>query len=223
MSKFNIRKKIIDISVGISPDTFVYPGDPETQVESVSSIDMDGYAVSRVSFGTHTGTHVDAPSHIFEEGLSIEKIPIEALVGEAIVLDLSFVNSEISSDDLKMALGKLVGEHKSDVQVLLIKTCVSLDVKENEDSLYTQRNLDASAGLWIMEHGFRTVGVDTLSVDSDASFDNHRLFLENGIIIVENLNFSEVNAGFYQFVCLPLKLYGCDGAPARAILFENGL
>ena len=216
-----MRRKIIDISAGVSPDTVVYPGDPEPIFESVSSIDQDGYAVSRVSLGTHTGTHVDAPSHILKEGLSIESIPIESFVGEAIVLDLSFAESEISCNDLVIAFEEFMEEYTSDVQVLLIKTRTSFDVDMKGPSLAVVRNLDSNAGIWILEHGFRTVGVDTLSVDVDASLDNHRTFLENGILIVENLDFSEVDAGFYQFVCLPLKLHNCDAAPARAILIEK--
>ncbi|MBN2111206.1 MAG: cyclase family protein [Methanosarcinaceae archaeon] len=216
-----MRRKVIDISTGISSDTVVYPGDPKPVLESVSSIERDGYAVTRVCFGTHTGTHVDAPSHILEDGSSIDEIPAGSFVGKAIVLDLSSAGSDISCDDLEMAFGKFRGGCTPDVQVLLIKTRTSPDAGIKGVSLPVERNLDADAGKWIMGQGFRTVGVDTLSVDVDPSLDNHRLFLRNGMVIVENLDLSGVDAGFYHFVCLPLKLYGCDAAPARAILLER--
>ncbi|MDW7731765.1 MAG: cyclase family protein [Methanolobus sp.] len=217
-----MHRKIIDISVGISPETIVYPGDPETVLESVSSIDRDGYAVSRVSFGTHTGTHVDAPSHIIEGGVSIDKIPIESFVGEALVLDLSHAGLEISSDDLAFAFEDSGGSGANDAQVLLIKTCTPVHMNADEGPLPAQKCLQSGAGSWIMENGFRTVGVDTLSVDLSSSLDNHRLFLENGVIIVENLDLTGVDAGLYHFICLPLKLEKCEAAPARVILIEKG-
>lgn len=217
-----MHKKIIDISVGISPDTIVYPGDPITVLESVSSIDRDGYSVSRVSFGTHTGTHVDAPSHIIEGGVSIDKIPIESFVGDALVIDLSHVETDISYDDLELAFARS-GKYGVDIaQVLLVKTSSSVHRSTAEGNLSGQKCLHSSAGLWIMEHGFRTVGVDTLSVDVSPSLDNHRLFLENGIVIVENLDFTGVDSGLYFFICLPLKLENCEASPARAIVVEKG-
>lgn len=217
-----MRRKIIDISVGISPDTMIYPGDPETVIESVSSIDVDGYAVSRVSFGTHTGTHVDAPSHIIEGGSSIDRIPIESFVGEAIVLDLSNAGTDISGDDLELAFEQSGGSGVNGAQVLLIKTCSSIHRNTGDNPLHAQKCLQSGAGSWIMEHGFRTVGVDTLSVDISPSLDNHRSFLEGGVIIVENLDLTEVDPGLYHFICLPLKLENCEASPSRVILVEKG-
>ncbi|TGC11361.1 cyclase family protein [Methanolobus halotolerans] len=217
-----MRRKIIDISVGISSDTCVYPGDPETLIESVYSIRGDGYAVSRVSFGTHTGTHVDAPSHIIDGGPNIDNIPIESFVDGALVLDLSFVSTDISLDDLVLAFAGFEGYDASDVRVLLIKTHEYAHEDPDETPFTAQRCLQSDAGSWIMEHGFRAVGVDTLSVDVSQSLNNHRLFLENGVIIVENLDLSGVEPGLYDFICLPLKLHGCEAAPARVVLVEKG-
>ncbi len=214
-----MHSKIIDITEGISPETPVYPGDPETVIESVASVDSDGYVVSRITFGTHTGTHVDAPAHIFEGGSNVEKIPIESLLGVALLLDLSLVSAGISAEDLDLALEKL-DINAGNSCILLIKTVSSCDF-EDRSSLENQKFLLSCAGSWIVDHGFRTVGVDTLSVDMAPSLENHRLFLENGINIVENLNLSETEPGLYSFICLPLKLHGCEAAPARAILLDK--
>jgi len=214
-----MHRKIIDITEGISPETPVYPGDPETIIESVASVDFDGYAVSRVTFGTHTGTHVDAPAHILEGGSGIEKVPLTSLMGPALVLDLSFVSMDISAANLNFALEK-VNNNADGICILLIKT-FSGDCGDIS-SPKTQRFLRPDAGSWIVDHGFGTVGVDTLSVDISPSLENHRLFLENGLNIVENLNLSEPEPGLYDFICLPLKLHGCEAAPARAILVEKG-
>lgn len=214
-----MHRKIIDITEGISPETPVYPGDPETVIESVASVDFEGYAVSRVTFGTHTGTHVDAPAHIFEGGSHVEKIPIESLMGLALLLDLSFVSADISAEDLDLALESFNGD-ADDACILLIRTGSSCD-SEDRSSPADPIFLGSDAGSWIVDHGFRTVGIDTLSVDIAPSLENHRLFLENGINIVENLNLCEAESGLYSFICLPLKLHGCEAAPARAILLDK--
>lgn len=206
--------------MGISSDTAVYPGDPQPLLEPVSSIEGDGYAVSRVSFGTHTGTHVDAPSHILEDGLSIDKIPLESLVGKAVVVDLTFVEADISSEELTSAFEHFEGSEVNGAQILLIKTRAP-NGNADKGSLPVQNCLQPDAGSWIIEHGFRTVGVDTLSVDASEDLVNHRLFLENGIIIVENLDLAVVDPGMYYFICLPLKLEGCDAAPARVVLADK--
>ncbi len=208
--------KAIDITTGISPDTPVYEGDPKPLIERVSSIKNDGFVVSRMSIGTHTGTHVDAPSHIFVDGKSVDELTPESFMGKAVLLDLSSGDGCIKEDELEKLFVQYANEE--DVSVLLIKT-------ENHSasckSPCSGRMLAATAGEWIMEHGFTVVGVDTLSVDSDPSLPNHNLFLRNGLSIVEYLHLSKVRAGLYFFICLPLKLIGCDGAPARAILMDK--
>lgn len=208
--------KIIDITTGISADTSVYEGDPIPLIEKVSSIEKDGFVVSRISIGTHTGTHVDAPSHVFENGINVDVIDPASFVGNAVLLDLSSGQGCITADELKKCYVEYADEYGIDV--LLIKTVA---FSESSGIVAYHRMLAATAGAWILEHGFRVVGVDTLSVDSESSLPNHRLFLRNGINIVEHLHLSEVASGIYFFVCLPLKLIGCDGAPARAILMEK--
>ncbi|WP_407355787.1 cyclase family protein [Methanolobus sp. WCC5] len=208
--------KLIDISTGISADTPVYEGDPAPLIEKVSSIGKDGFVVSRISIGTHTGTHVDAPAHIIAGGKCVDELDPLSFMGKAMLLDLSKGEGRITADELDEYYIK--NPDKEDVDILLLKT-------DNEPSphslLKSQRLLAASAGNWVLEHGFRLVGVDTLSVDADSSLPNHHLFLRNGLNIVELLNLSHVEAGTYIFICLPLKLIGCDASPARAILIQR--
>ncbi|SFM92705.1 cyclase family protein [Methanolobus profundi] len=210
-----MKGKIIDITTGISVDTPVYDGDPVPVVEKVSSIEEDGFAVSLISIGTHTGTHVDAPSHILKDGPSVDKIEPSSLMGEAIMLDLSSGEGPITSEELETNyLSFACGD---DIPVLLIRT---KRVSSSHIMTDQERFLTSSAGKWIMDHGFSVVGVDTLSVDSEPSLPNHSLFLKNEIHIVEYLHLSEVIEGLYYFICLPLKVIGCDGAPARVILIK---
>lgn len=213
---FKMSFKLIDITTGISPDTPVYEGDPKPLIERVTTIENDGFVVSRMIIGTHTGTHVDAPSHIFANGKSVDELAPESFMGKAVLLDLSSGDGRIREDELEKCFAQYTDE--DDLSVLLIKTKKDPDCCKSPDS---GRTLAATAGTWIMDHGFTVVGVDTLSVDSEPSLPNHKLFLRNGLNIVEYLHLSEVRAGIYFFICLPLKVIGCEAAPARAILMDK--
>ncbi len=207
--------RVIDITTGISEDTPVYEGDPKPLIERLSSIDSDGFVVSRISIGTHTGTHVDAPSHILEGGKSVNELDPGSFMGKAVLLNLSSGSGNITADDLEKEYSCF--EDEEDVKVILIKT------KNPSTTRYAPndgRRLAATAGIWIFEHGFCVVGVDTLSVDQENSFSNHALFLSNNVNIVEHLHLYKTVPGVYFFICLPLNLKGCDGAPARAVLME---
>ncbi|HJH30890.1 MAG TPA: cyclase family protein [Methanosarcinaceae archaeon] len=199
-----MHKKIIDISVGISPDMLIYPGDPKPQVETIFSIEKDGAKVSCISFGSHTGTHIDAPSHIFKDGITVDQVQLNGLVGKALLLDFSTNGELITGSNLKVASRRF--EHIPDITIILLKT---------GNFAY----LDKSGAHWITRNGFTTVGVDSMSVDVPSEMMVHEQLLGNGINIVECLDLHEANEGVYGFMCLPLKIIDCDGAPARAVLF----
>ena len=198
-----MNKKVIDISVGISPDMSIYPGDPKPQIDPISSIETDGAKVSRISFGSHTGTHIDAPAHIFKDGVTVDRIQLDGLVGKSLVLDLSTKEKAITENNLVAAYRQFA--HISGINVLLLK-------------IGSFAYLDGSAADWIIENGFTTVGIDGMSVDDPSQMVVHKKLLGNGINIVECLDLHNVDEGVYGFMCLPLKIIGCDGAPARAVL-----
>ncbi len=221
-----IPYRIIDISTSIDSNTRVYSGDPTTHIEKMSSVKKHGLMVSKITLGTHTGTHVDAPAHIFEKGKGIDTIDPGSFIGKAVVLDLSSQKGEITEHEIS-ANYKVYSDEK-DISVLLIKTFEGADYNNDcpgpgckDPSLC--RILTPAAGIFILEYGFKVIGVDTLSVDLEGNLQNHQLFLKNGVNIVEHLDLSTVGSGIYFFVCLPLKLIGADGAPARAILMDSVL
>jgi arylformamidase len=168
--------QIIDISIPVRSGMPVYPGDPEVRLERVS----DSPAISRLDFGVHTGTHVDAPVHFIEGGEGAEQLPLDVLVGPCEVVE-----------------GAGVAER------VLIKGAPKLD------RAGAQALVDADV---------RLVGVDQLSV---GDYDAHRVLLGAGVVVVEGLDLSAVEPGPYELVCLPLKLVGSDGGPARAILVRR--
>jgi len=226
-----IWKKIIDITLPISSSTMVFPGDPKPMIEKVSTLEEEGYTVSRLILGSHTGTHVDAPSHILENGPSVEKLELKNLIGTAIVLDFSLDAGELTAEILKTRLENtlLTGEEK----ILLLKTKNKtlqyrdnrgiqnggLQAKKRFEHIY----LGESGSKLIVEKKFVTIGIDNFSIDSlnSEKLPAHRILLSNQVNIVECLDLSLVEAGIYFFICFPLKIKDCDGAPARAVLLEE--
>lgn len=238
MKKISVHGKIIDITVPISPFTGTFPGDPVPVIEKVCTLEKEGCAVSRLSFGSHTGTHVDAPSHILENGLTVDKLELKSLMGTAIVFDFSSLSGELTADILENALRNI--EAPEDTSILLLKTGAFSQKqgsagevspssaepgsqgiasgKYEFDSLY----LDESGAAWIVEKGFRTIGIDAFSVDNlySETLPAHHILLSGNVNIVECLELGSVEAGTYFFLCLPLKIKNCDGAPARALLIS---
>jgi arylformamidase len=208
--------QIFDVSIPISPQMPVWPGDPPVQIERVASINKgDPANLTRLSLGAHTGTHVDAPYHFFEEGLKVDQLPLSTLIGSAYVLEVYPKERTITATDLA-SLGL-----PSTAQRLLIKTDNSY-LWEGE-LLQFERNfvhLGNDAARWIVKRGIKLIGVDYLSVDSFDAGDKvvHHTLLEAGVVIIEGLNLSHVAQGVYQLYCLPLKIVGSDGAPARVVL-----
>ena len=208
--------RIFDVSVPISPQMPVWPGDPPVQIERVTSINKgDPANLTRLSLGAHTGTHVDAPYHFFEKGLKVDQLPLRTLIGTAHVLEVYPKERTITAIDLA-SLGL-----PSTAQRLLIKTDNSY-LWEGE-LLQFERNfvhLGNDAARWIVKRGIKLIGVDYLSVDSFDAGDKvvHHTLLEAGVVIIEGLNLSHVAQGVYQLYCLPLKIVGSDGAPARVVL-----
>ncbi|HIH74882.1 MAG TPA: cyclase family protein [Methanosarcina sp.] len=232
------KGRILDITVPISPITPIFPGDPEPSIESVCTLEKDGCAVSRLTLGSHTGTHVDASSHILKDGPTIDNLNLENLMGWAVVLDFSLRNGVLTAS----ILDKVFNDFKIDesVSILLLKTkstseneirsktsdfqAIESD-KRNKTEEFPENSvyLDSGAADWIVRNGFKTVGIDSFSVDSFSSEDlpSHHILLLSNVNIVECLDLSSVEAGIYFFVCLPLKVEGCDGAPARALLISE--
>ncbi len=207
-----------DITVPISPQMPVWPGDPKVSLERLSSLSRgDRTNTSKLCLGTHTGTHIDPPYHLFENGYSVDKIPLEKLIGPAYVMEAHPQGRTIRATDLG-GMGLPAG-----VTRLLLKT-------ENsylwQGALGFERDfihLDKSAARWVVDRGIRLLGVDYLSVDAFGTPDMaaHRILLEAGVIIVEGLDLAQVTPGVYQLCCLPLRIAGGDGAPARAVLIKT--
>lgn len=193
----------------------VWPGDPAVVVERVADVQTEGdIRLSRLTCGTHTGTHVDAPLHVLPDGDAVDRLRLEALLGPAYVLYHPRA-VHITAYDLED------GSIPRDCRRLLLKTLNS------ERDLFSQGHLrtdyvalTADAARWLVERRLLLVGLDALSVDpyECADLTAHRILLASGIVIVEGLNLRYVLPGDYTLHCLPLRIEGADGAPARVVL-----
>jgi arylformamidase len=207
--------KIFDITIPISPEMPVWPGDPPVVLEQVTSMDAGAHDnVSRLACSVHTGTHVDAPHHFLNDHRTVESLLLDTLIGQAQLV-------QIPPEVKVVTAGVLANAGvPSGTQRLLLKTSNSQLWQAGEKAFFTGFvGVSADAADWLVAHNIKLVGIDYLSIAPyKQSVPTHRTLLEAGIIIVEGLDLSAVLPGAYQLYCLPLKLAGSDGAPARVIL-----
>jgi len=203
-----------DVTLTITHDMPVWPGDTPPILVRKGSIDKgDNANTSEVTLSVHTGTHVDAPDHFLNNGKTIEQISLDTLLGRAYVLHLPDVK-QITAAVLETA------DIPPRTRRLLFKTRNSeywaKGIKEFQTGF---TGLTEDAAQFLVDRNVRLVGVDYLSVAPyKQSRPTHRLLLEAGVVVLEGLDLSHVSQGRYTLTCLPLKLGGSDGAPARVIL-----
>jgi arylformamidase len=206
--------RVYDITVGLSPDTPVWPGDPKIEIVRARSIsDGANSNVSTLHCSVHAGTHVDAPIHFFDGSSTVDRLPLKILTGRAYVVSLP------KARVLDAATLESAGLPPRTRRVLF-KTRNSALWSRGETAFQQDFvGIDAGGAEWLVRRGVQLVGVDYLSIAPfGKSRDTHRILLAAGVICVEGLDLSDVSQGRYTLTCLPLKLIGSDGAPARAIL-----
>ncbi|MBN1305817.1 MAG: cyclase family protein [Anaerolineales bacterium] len=208
---------IFDITLPVSKRVPTWPGDPEILVQQIEAMDKgSSYNLTYLHTSAHSGTHVDAPHHFLNNNNTVEDLPLEVLTGSAYVAVLRSDIMQITAgvlDSMQIPLG---------VERLLFKTRNSKFWANGETEFQTDYTAVVKDGAeWLVTRGIRLVGIDYLSI---APFKDgtqvHRILLNAGMVIVEGLDLSKVSEGRYQLYCLPIKLVGADGAPARAILIR---
>jgi arylformamidase len=204
----------IDVSVPLRSRMVHWPGDIPVSIEQTMDLDRgDACNLRTISMSAHTGTHMDAPLHFVSGGESIDQMPLDAAVGPARVIAIA--------NEALVTAGELEAHRPRPGERLLLKTANGARCWQNGRCFLKKFvHLNAEAACFLVNSGIRTLGVDYLSVGAYGGdgAETHRILLEAGIWIVEGLDLSRVEPGEYEFVCLPLKIAGGDGAPARAIL-----
>jgi arylformamidase len=207
---------IFDCSVPLRPGLVTWPDDTKYELSPTKSLATDGAEVSRLTCSTHTGTHIDAPRHFVPGGAGIDALPLEALVGPALVIDLTSIEGNLIEPDHLAAAG-LAGQTR-----VLFKTRNSerrlLDQPEFTEDYVC---LSLAGARWLVKNCVKLVGSDYLSVETKGSPGHpvHVELLKNDVVNLEGVRLSEVPAGEYQMAALPLRLVDADGSPARVVVW----
>lgn len=195
----------IDITIPLSEKTPVFPGDPEVRFEIIRK---EGYNITSLCLSSHSGTHLDAPSHYMEGGLNVDEIPLESINGDSVVIDIVPVKGYIEKEDIK--------ENADGSGIIILKT--GFPSKPSDMTSY--KSLSSECAKYLADCGITCVVTDAPSIEAyDGEGTVHRILLENNISIIEMAGLSGVCPGRYRMNALPLRLEGCDGAPVRALLY----
>jgi len=207
-------KRVIDVSRRIKTGMAVWPGDSGINIELNSSIKMgDPCNVSSIHMGLHTGTHIDAPLHFYNDMEDVSNLDLSMYIGYVRVFELN-VSECITEDDIKEF-------YIEEGDVVFFKTANS-DIPIMQEFKKDYIYISKSACEFLIGKGVKTVGIDYMSIDGyyKEGYLSHYTLLSRGIGVIEGLYLKEVEPGKYFFSCLPLNIEGADGSPARAVLLE---
>ncbi|MDD2573768.1 MAG: cyclase family protein [Bacillota bacterium] len=211
--------KVVDLTHTIHPDTPVFPGTEQPIFSRANTIERDGFRETKITMYSHTGTHIDAPAHMLDGGLSLDSINIEGFIGKAVILDFSNLKSGlIDIDDIKPWEKKI-----QRALFVIIKTGWSK--YWGQDKYYGGfPSLSREAAGWLAGFNLKGIGVDAISIDDmdSTTFDVHKTLLSNNILIIENLtNLDAVENEYFTLCVMPLKTKDSDGSPVRAAAIED--
>ncbi|MFZ1317665.1 cyclase family protein [Candidatus Saccharibacteria bacterium] len=203
--------KLIDISMDLNEQTVVWVEDQQPKLIPVARQPEAPVNFTWLDFGSHAGTHVDAPYYLFTDKWKSDEIPLDILMGECQVVDVTGVSDYIEISDLK--------KHDITSKRILLKTKNSYDTMKSYNPNHVA--LSEAAACYLRDLGITLIGFDYQSFERDGANVIHRIYMERDIISLDNLRLADAPAGHYTLVCLPIKVTGIDGAPARAILLEG--
>jgi arylformamidase len=197
--------KYLDLTMPLNQNTPVFPGDRKPQFKQVASIKKEGWNLHEFSLTTHTGTHLDVPWHMLEEGKKTQDFPLDVLIGRAILFDVRGQSEiDINLDGLQandiLVLRTDYSNHTSEADCFKRNPVISLQLAQK-----------------IMRRQLRMVGIDSFTIDNHP-YDSHKLLFKQDILILENLvNLEKLGTEVFTLMVFPLKLDKMDGAPCRAV------
>lgn len=206
---------IFDISLPVTETLATWPGQSQPKFTFTSHQNRgDNSTGTHLSMSAHTGTHLDAPLHFIQDGIGVDQLNLEKLIGPAYVVHAP--DADAITADLLESFAIPPGTTR-----LLIRTRNSNWWASGDDREFHTDYvaIEPDAADWIVAHGIVCLGVDYLSVGPwDNGTPTHVTLLSNGVIPIEGLNLQGIKRGAYQLICLPIKLKDRDGAPCRAVL-----
>lgn len=205
----------IDISIPFRNKMVYWPTDPVPRIERIKDRDKgDPVTLTEMQFIDHVGTHVDAPLHFLAGGKTIDKMPLDATMGRARVIEIK--------DPVSIEMKEVAPQNIRRGDRLLFKTRNSAECYKTDEFVPDYVYMSTEVAKYLVEKGVRVAGIDYISIgkygDNQNIGDVHRTLLEGGVYIIEGINLSKVKAGRYDLVCLPILLERGDAASARAIL-----
>jgi len=210
--------RIVDLTHPITDKMPVYPGDPAVEFTRISTVPDQDYNITDIRFGTHAGTHVDAPYHVLDGRATVDRVDLEVLIGPAEVLDLceKKPKSEIEVADLERFAHRIKPGCR-----LLIRTDWS--TRFGQPGFFTDGpGIAPAAAKWLASKRVQLLGMEQPSVSGKHSLEVHSILLDAGIVLVETMaNLAELREERVWLIVLPLKLTGLDGSPARAVAIEG--
>jgi arylformamidase len=200
-----------DITLFLGPGAAVFPGDPPVEIRSFAQVASEGFNASALSCSLHTATHVDAPRHLDGDGVGVDRLPLKLLIGLVRVLDCR-AQPRVDRDFLE--------RNWEEVERLLLQTGGGEALRRGETG---SGYLTEDGAAFLVERRIALVGIDALSIDGleEEGLPAHRALLPAGVVIVEGLDLSGIESGYYELICLPLKVRDGDGAPARVLLVDG--
>jgi arylformamidase len=206
-----MEKKWFDITVPVTNGMLHWPGDPDVEIKQIAEFSKDGVNISGISFGLHTGTHMDAPLHFIDKGDDISSVPPEILIGKTKVIDIE--NPEF------IGRKELEGKGLNNYERVLFRTRNSDEEWFRQDFKKDYVFLDEGGAEYLVSIGVKVIGIDYLSIGQFKNGrETHRILLRSGIWIIEGLYLKDVPEGEYTMYALPLKIEGADGSPVRVVL-----
>ncbi len=212
-------KHVYDLSVTVRTNMPVWPTNPFPSITPVGIHARDGYNLESYSSLTHTGTHVDAPYHMLEDGETVERLETDRLIGDCFCISVQPEGNEITSEDLSKKW-----KDDFDGKILLINTGWSAKRSFRRLFLYDFPGLSIDGGEFLVSHGIRTVGIDTLGIEpfGHKEFEVHRELMKHDMVIIEDLAGLEqlIDGKRYLLVAAPIKLENSSGAMARVFALD---
>lgn len=223
----------VDLSHTFDENMTVYPGNPSFSCCPVYTVAEHGINLTSLSMSSHMGTHLDAPYHVYQNGLTVDALPLSTFVGPAIVVNVTgkAPDTRIMWDDISSYEKRFLDGGKQGA-IVLIRTGWS-EYWESQ-KYFDHPFLDKEAARRILDAGIRVIGIDTLSVDQtivseggqaeERDFGVHHAVLGSGRVIAENLtNLAAIQEGEWSVTLVPFKLSGSDGSPIRAFAYRRGI
>ena len=214
--KMKFEPKRWDLTMKIDPKTIVYPGDPTFKIDTIAEVGAEGstFKLCQLSMGNHTGTHIDYPRHVITDGKTSESYTIDDHIKNGLVIEVPRNFGAINREFVSRY-------HDLNNKIVFFKTRNS-ELSKHEPYTENFVYIEPEAAQYLVEQGVVIVGIDYISVDSESAHDlpTHNELLKKGVLIVENLEMTNVPAGEYKIYVLPLNVRDADGVPARVFAEE---